>query len=149
MPKIDVRRRVPRPAKKIFALVADIESYPEFLPGCARARLFDRKEKNPRAELVFASKRLMLIGLPGEIAFTSAVSLNPEALTIEARQIEGLFESLTCIWRFKRISKTSCDVNCALRFAFRETWLHLAVTPLLKIAIWQTIAAFEARALKD
>ncbi|MEA1937918.1 MAG: SRPBCC family protein, partial [Pseudomonadota bacterium] len=44
-------RRLPYSCKQIFDLVADIERYPEFLPWCLDARVFERKKTNFLAEL--------------------------------------------------------------------------------------------------
>ncbi len=36
MPKFETNRHVAHPPEKMFALVADVEKYPEFLPMCRR-----------------------------------------------------------------------------------------------------------------
>ena len=39
MPKFNVKRRMPYTADQLYALVADVESYPQFLPWCSAARI--------------------------------------------------------------------------------------------------------------
>jgi coenzyme Q-binding protein COQ10 len=50
MPKHSERRRLPYRPEQMFALVADIERYPEFLPWCVGARIRRREGDTVHAE---------------------------------------------------------------------------------------------------
>ena len=51
MPKHSERRRLPYRPEQMFALVADIERYPEFLPWCVGARIRRREGDTVHADL--------------------------------------------------------------------------------------------------
>ena len=44
MPKFDTTRRVAHTPEQMFALVADIETYPQFLPLCEALTVRSRKQ---------------------------------------------------------------------------------------------------------
>ncbi|MEM9573601.1 MAG: SRPBCC family protein, partial [Pseudomonadota bacterium] len=52
MPKFESTRRVGHSAEKMFALVADIEKYPEFVPLCESLRIKQRREREGKQMLV-------------------------------------------------------------------------------------------------
>ena len=152
MPQIDVRRKIARPPRELFNLVADIETYPSFLPGCVGAKIHERREGENGlflvAELVFALKTLAALHLAPEERFLSSVVLSSENLVIEAEQMEGLFQHLRCQWFFEE-KEGGCAVRCFLDFSFRSRFLHYLATPLLDYAVARAVAAFEEVAMQN
>ena len=55
MPYFQELRQVPYGAEQMFGIVADIESYPAFLPWCVGARVLERRAAE-EAALKFAQK---------------------------------------------------------------------------------------------
>ena len=51
MPVVKKTALVPHSAKEIYALVNDVESYPDFLPWCKSTRLLSRTENEVCGEL--------------------------------------------------------------------------------------------------
>ena len=45
MPTHAEKRRMPYSADEMFALIADVAAYPEFLPWCSAARIRKRTER--------------------------------------------------------------------------------------------------------
>ena len=52
MPQFETIKHVRHPPDEMFALVADVEKYPEFLPLCEALTVRSRKERDGRTVLV-------------------------------------------------------------------------------------------------
>src|SRR5260370_14434164 len=86
MPTHAEQRVLPYTPEQLFALVADIERYPEFLPWCLAARVKER-----RADLVVAD---LVIGFRMfRERFTSRVALD-RPRRIDLTYAEGTFRRL-------------------------------------------------------
>lgn len=95
MPVIRRSVSVPHPAEAMFDLVADVESYPEFLPFCSGATELERDETSQVASVSFA-KKLPGIGKP---QFTTRNRLARPG-SIDVHLANGPFRKLEGTWRF-------------------------------------------------
>ncbi|MGH7005351.1 MAG: type II toxin-antitoxin system RatA family toxin, partial [Alphaproteobacteria bacterium] len=97
MPKFDTTRPVVHRAGQMFDLVADVESYPQFLPMCESLKVRSRKERDGKTLLIAD----MTVGykLIRE-TFTSQVLLKPQDTIIETKYIDGPFRYLDNRWQF-------------------------------------------------
>ncbi len=100
----------------MYAVVADIERYPEFLPWCAAVRIEKREHKDD-VELVTAEMTVAYHGLNER--YVSSVRLDKKALMIEARHVKGPFKRLDTRWRFCALKKGS-EIHFLIDFAFRN-----------------------------
>jgi len=82
----------------MFELVADLESYPRFIPNC-RSMEVRRDSRAGAADVRFA--RMTLSFGPITQAYTSRVVLDPTQRTIDARATDGPFSHLVSHWRFE------------------------------------------------
>ena len=98
MPSFRTVRRVPFTPQQMFAVVADVESYPEFLPLCEGLTVVGRKEQQAAGHDLTAT---MSVGY-GAITeqFTTHVLLDPAAGLIRVRHRDGPFTHLENEWRF-------------------------------------------------
>ena len=81
----------------MFALVADIEKYPQFLPLCTGLTVRSRKERDGRTLLVAD----MSVGYKAiRETFTTQVFLKPDERLIDVKYIDGPFRYLENHWRF-------------------------------------------------
>ena len=81
----------------MFALVADIEKYPQFLPLCTGLTVRSRKERDGRTLLVAD----MSVGYKAiRETFTTQVFLKPDERIIDVKYIDGPFRYLENHWRF-------------------------------------------------
>ena len=89
-------RHVPHSAAQMLTLVADVESYPRFIPHCEK--MVVRRDANDPSARFRATMHIRF----GPIAqsYTSAIVVDAEALTISAHAIDGPFSHLDSIWRF-------------------------------------------------
>lgn len=143
MPRFSKDHRVAFSAEQMFALVADIESYPLFLPLCESLSIRSRREKEGRQMLVAE----MGVGYKAiRQRFISQVLLNPAALQIDAKYLEGPFRRLDNRWRFEAISPNQCFVRFDIDYEFASPMLGLLMGSMFDIAFRRFTAAFEERA---
>lgn len=122
----------------MFALVADVERYPEFLPWCAAVRIRSREETTFTADLIAAFGAL-------RERFTSRVMLDHPARTITIEYIEGPFEHLMNRWTFVP-TETGCEVAFDIDFRFRSRTLEALISGMFTRAVEKMTGAFVARA---
>ncbi len=139
MPAHFEKRLLPYTPEQLFALVADIESYPEFLPWCAAARVLTRQGDIWTADLVIHFKALYE-------KYTSRVVLHPyNAITVDA--INGPFHHFHNAWRFLPAPDgVGTLLEFEIDFSFRSTLLNALIGMLFERALVKMIAAFETRA---
>mgnify|MGYP001464888062 CR=1 FL=1 len=124
----------------MFALVADVERYPEFLPWCAGVRIRSREESTFTADLIAAFGAL-------RERFTSRVVLDPGAKTITIEYIDGPFEHLKNRWVFAP-TESGCEVHFDIDFRFKSRTLEALISGMFTRAIEKMTGAFVARADK-
>jgi len=138
LPRHRETRRVPYSPEQMFALVADVERYPEFLPWCVATRIRSREERSFTADLIaaFAAFREQ---------YTSRVNLDPEGRLIVIEYLEGPFEHLTNRWQFQPVDG-GCDVEFDIDFRFRSRTLEALISGMFTKAIRKMTESFEQRA---
>ena len=144
MPKFDTTRSVSHSPEHMFALVADAEKYPEFLPLCEALVIKSRKEREGKTLLVAD----MTVGYKAiRETFTSQVLLDPDALTIEVQYLNGPFKYLSNRWTFLP-AKAGCDVRFFIDYEFKSRMLGMLMGSMFDVAFRRFSAAFEERADK-
>ncbi len=138
MPTHDERRVVGYSPEQIYALVADVERYPEFLPWCIAARVRRRENNLMVADLVIGFKMI-------RERFTSRVKLDPAARHIDVSYAEGPFKYLDNHWVFED-HPDGCVIDFYVDFEFRSRLLQKMMEALVHEAVRRMVRAFEARA---
>ncbi|WP_217570660.1 type II toxin-antitoxin system RatA family toxin [Mesorhizobium sp. GbtcB19] len=142
MPKFEATRRVAHTADEMFALVADIETYPQFLPLCESLTVRSRKERDGRTILVAD----MSIGYKAiRETFTTQVLLNPAEHAIDVKYIDGPFKYLSNIWRFDPAAG-GCEVHFFIDYEFKSRILGAVMGTMFDRAFRMFSEAFEKRA---
>lgn len=131
---------MPYTDEQMFALVADVERYPEFLPWVAALRIRAHEENTFTADVLAA------FGAFRE-KFTSRVTLHCETKTIVAEYIDGPFHHLKNRWHFTA-RDGGCDVEFDIDFALKSKMLESLIGGLFTRAIEKMTAAFDDRAHK-
>ncbi len=143
MPKFDVTRRVRHDADKMFALVADVEKYPQFLPLCEALTVRSRKDREERTVLVAD----MTVGYMAiRETFTTQVFLDPTARAIDVAYIDGPFKYLTNKWSFDQLADGGCDVRFSIDYEFKSRILGVMMGAMFDRAFRMFADAFEKRA---
>ena len=140
MPVVQQTRTVPFLPEQMFDLVVDVDQYPQFLPWCVASRIRERTEQHIIADLVIGLKMV-------RERFTSRVSMNRDALTVDTALVEGPFKHMTNNWRFRLADDgRSTEIHIHVDFAFRSALLQRLLEPLFEEAQRRLIGAFEKRA---
>jgi coenzyme Q-binding protein COQ10 len=135
-------RIVPYTADLMYAVVADVETYPKFLPWCRGLRVLKRERVKGR-EVLYAD---MLIGFGSfRERYTSRVLLDPEARRIDVTQSEGVFRRLETHWSFTPEGE-SCRVDFSIEFEFKSRLLGAVAGKAFANVLLEMSQAFEARA---
>jgi len=145
MPQFETTRVTRHTADQMFALVADIEAYPQFLPLCEALSVQSRKERDGKTLLVAA----MSVGYKAiRETFTTQVLLKPDDKVIEVKYIDGPFKYLTNTWRFADIAGGGCDVHFYIDYEFKSRILGALMGSMFDRAFRMFTDAFEKRADK-
>ncbi len=134
---------MPYSADEMYALVADVESYAEFLPWCAASRVRDRR-KTETGEVLEVD--LVVSFRVFRESFGSRVTLQPEQHRIDVEYLEGPFRYLNNHWHFEPISKTECEADFFVDFEFRSRLLQSLIGVVFNEAMRRIVRAFEQRA---
>jgi coenzyme Q-binding protein COQ10 len=145
MPKFDTVRRVPHSPEQMFALVADVEKYPQFLPMCEALTVRSRKERDGVTVLVAD----MSVGYKAiRETFTSQVVLKPEELVIDVKYIDGPFRYLRNGWAFVAAPDGGCHVKFDIDYEFKSRILGAVMGAVFDRAFRTFAGAFEKRAVE-
>lgn len=129
---------VPHSAERMFALVADVAAYPEFLPGCTRGQVL-------RDEGAETTASLSLARGPFDATFTTRNTLvPPRQLTMEL--IDGPFKALHGQWTFTPLGEAGCRADLTVRFEFRSRAVDLLMGPAFERLCNEIVDAFVQRA---
>ena len=129
---------VNKPPAELFALINDIESYPQFLPWCTHARVLSRSPTE-----IVATIGVRQGPLHGE--FTTRNTLEP-ARRIDMSLVSGPFRTLAGEWRLTPIDPEGCRVELTMRFAFSHRLTALLFEPKFAATIGSLVDAFVVRA---
>ncbi|MCO6382153.1 MAG: type II toxin-antitoxin system RatA family toxin [Vannielia sp.] len=147
-------RQLPYSVQEIYDLVADVASYPKFLPWTAAARIRSQKpvaaDELEHGQQRFGPCEIMEADLVISFkvfreTFLSRVWLFPEAKRIETRYIDGPFKHMRSVWQLKAV-KGGCEVHFEVDFEFRNRILQGAAGMFFNEAMQRIVRAFEKRA---
>lgn len=143
MPIHEEHRTLPYSAAQMYALVADVAAYPEFLPWTAAARIRSRRPfeggEVMEADLIISFKVF-------RERFGSRVTLWPERHAIDTEYIDGPFRHMKSHWRFTPLEDGGCEVDFRVDFEFRNAILQRLIGVVFNEAMLRIVRAFERRA---
>ena len=132
------QRRLPHSQQQMFSLVADVESYPEFLPWCIGARVFRHEGDAFYADLVVGFRML-------REKFTSKVELR-EPERIDVTYLDGPLKHLHNCWIFLPDGDDACIIDFEIEFQFRSRMFQKLAGTMFTEAVNRMVKAFEKRA---
>jgi ribosome-associated toxin RatA of RatAB toxin-antitoxin module len=127
-----------QPPARLFALINDIESYPQFLPWCTHASVRSRTPQE-----VVATIGVRQGALAGE--FTTRNTLEADR-RIRMQLVSGPFRALEGEWLLSELAGGGCRVELSMRFAFRNALTGLLFEPSFAATVGSLVDAFVARA---
>ena len=128
---------VNQPPARLYALINDIESYPQFLPWCSHASVESRTP-----EEIVATLGVRQGALQGE--FTTRNTLEPER-SVRMQLVSGPFRELEGLWLLTPV-EAGCRVDLTMRFAFKNSLTGLLFEPKFAATVGSLVDAFVARA---
>ncbi|MDP0927032.1 type II toxin-antitoxin system RatA family toxin [Paracoccus onubensis] len=149
MPHHQDNRDLPYSARQMFDLVADIESYPQFLPWNSAARIRSRQTRPDGAEEIAAD--LVVSFKVFRERFGSRVVLwpaEPESgkLKIDTEYLDGPFRHMQSGWTFMDLPDGGCRIEFFVDFEFRNAILQKLIGVVFHEAMSRIVKAFETRA---
>jgi len=139
----ETRHRVAHSADEMFALVASIEDYPQFLPLCEALEVKGRAFTEGKETLIAT----MTVGyrLVRE-SFTTEVILDKSSRTIFVSYLDGPFAHLESRWRFEPVDAETSEIDFYIAYSFRSKLFERLIGGLFDKAVRKYTEAFEARA---
>lgn len=125
-------------SREMFALVDDIDTYPEFLPWCGSAAVISRSESEVKAKIEIAHKGIRK-------TFTT-LNILQQGSRIEMQLVDGPFKSLHGYWVFDTLKADACKVSLDLDYEFSNALLSLVVGPVFNQIANTLVDAFCSRA---
>ena len=127
-------------ASEMYALVNDIEAYPQFLPWCRSTQILSRAEDEVRATIEMVKGGV-------HKSFTTSNRMQKHKM-IDIRLLEGPFKRLEGYWRFEPLRADACKVSLDMEFEFSSAILRKVVEPVFKQIANSLVDAFCKRAVE-
>lgn len=143
MPSYATTYDVEHSADDMFALAADIVSYPEFVPLCSGMEIISQGKEG---DTDWIEARMSVAAGPFHETFTCRVVLDRERYSISVRASDGPFKKLSNDWSFEPLSQKSCRVRFSLNYEFRSLALRFALGSVSESAFGRYAEAFQDRA---
>ena len=122
----------------MYALINDIERYPEFVPWCAAARVDSRKDGEVVATLNIKRG-------PLRAEFTTRNLLEPDRRVL-MQFVSGPFRVLEGLWTLSPLGELGCRVELEMRFEFANRVAGTLFEPLFEDTAASLVDAFVKRA---
>lgn len=126
-------------AAKMYALVADVEAYPQFLPWCSGAEVQLLGEHKAMATL-----HVNYHGLRQH--FTTENHMEAGAL-IEMKLVNGPFRHLDGFWRFAPLAEQACKVEFRLNYELSGKLMEKMAGPVFNHIANTFVEVFVKRAV--
>jgi len=142
MPKASVKKLIQCKKEQLIDLVLDIEKYPEFVPFCVDAKVYEKKDKD---NLLLIVADLTIGKGPFKDTYKSDVKYNKKEDSIFVTNHDGPLKHLENTWLFKEqnnITEVSFDVD----FELKNEFLNLVMTKSFQFALDRIAEAFQKRA---
>ena len=144
MPKASVKRLIECNKDQLIDLVLDIEKYPEFVPFCLDAHVYQKKNDG---DLVLIIADLTIGKGPFKDTYKSDVKFNKKDNTINVTNIGGPLNHLKNIWHFKQQDRGT-EISFDIDFEIENKFLNIVMTKSFQFGLDKIADAFQKRAEK-
>ena len=148
MPKFSTTHRVDFTPQQIFAVVADVGSYKEFLPLVERSTVRNRKpavdgNDDFGADLLVGYKKMGI-----QESFSSQVQTSQKELSISAISSGNAVKKLISSWKIAAVEDGKSEITFAVDYEMKSPMLQMLMKGMFDMAARKIMSAFEARAEK-
>ena len=144
MPKASVKRLIECKKEDLIDLVLDIEKYPEFVPFCHDAKIYNNKNEDDKTKIIAD----LTIGKgPFKDTYKSDVLYNKKDSSIFVKNLDGPLNHLSNEWKF--ISKNNfTEVTFDIDFEIENKFLNILMEKSFEFGLNRIADAFQKRAEK-
>ena len=142
MPKASVKRLIECKKKDLINLVLDIEKYPEFVPFCYAAKIYETSEKDNQIKIIAD----LTIGKgPFKDTYKSDVRYNKNEDIIFVTNIDGPLNHLENKWYFKQ-KKENTEISFYINFEIENRFLNIIMEKSFQFGLNKIADSFQKRA---
>ena len=142
MPKASVKRLIECNKNQLIDLVLDIEKYPEFVPFCLNAHVYEKKNEGDITKIVAD----LTIGKgPFKDTYKSDVKFNKIDSTINVTNIGGPLNHLKNTWHFEE-RENGTVISFNIDFEIENKFLNIVMTKSFQFGLDKIADAFQKRA---
>lgn len=138
MRQVDRTALVPFTPAQMFALVADIERYPEFVPSVVAAKVLKREENT-----IFGQLEMERAGVREK--FTTRNDFE-EPTRMSLALVEGPFRLLDGLWTFEALGDRGTKIRLTIRFEFKNPITAMLLSRSFEKTCADMVDAFVLRA---
>ena len=143
MPKASVKRLIECEKKDLIELVLDIEKYPEFVPFCFDAKIYENKQDGDLQKIIAD----LTIGKgPFKDTYKSDVAFNKKTDSIYVKNIEGPLNHLTNNWTFTDKNNGITEITFDIDFEIKNKFLNSLMVVSFQFGLEKIADAFQKRA---
>ena len=142
MPKASVKRLIECNKEQLIELVLDIKKYPEFVPFCLDAHIYEKKEKG---DLISIIADLTIGRGPLKDTYKSDVQYNKKDDTIKVVNIGGPLKYLENNWNFIDLERRT-QIFFDIDFEIENKFLNIIMTKSFQFGSDKIADAFQERA---
>ena len=144
MPKASVKKLIECKKEQLINLVLDIEKYPEFVPFCIGAKVY---EKKVQGNLLLIVGDLTIGKGPFKDTYKSDVKYNKKEDSIFVTNLDGPLKHLENTWHFKEKNNVT-EISFEVDFELKNEFLNIVMTKSFQFALDKIAEAFQKRAEK-
>ena len=138
MTRISKKADVKYSANQMYALVNDIEAYPDFLPWCTDASITTRNSDTLIAVVSISIGKIKKI-------FITQNTMQKDS-SISMKLIKGPFKKLNGEWKFQNNPESGSIVSLKMEFEFKNKLLKYAFGSAFRVITDSLVDAFVERA---
>ena len=143
MPKASVKRLIECEKKDLIELVLDIEKYPEFVPFCFDAKIYENKKDGDLQKIIAD----LTIGKgPFKDTYKSDVAFNKKTDSIYVKNIDGPLNHLTNNWTFTDKNDGITEITFDIDFEIKNKFLNSLMVVSFQFGLEKIADAFQKRA---
>lgn len=143
MPRHHIEKILPYTPDQLFALVGNVDAYPEFVPWIQSMRTWNARSEGEGISLVDAQAGVGFAFLKEK--FSTRVRRDAAARQVDVQLLSGPFKHLANRWRFVEVpggTKIEFDID----FEFKSRLLSGMLAANFHHAVDKLMSCFEARA---
>ena len=143
MPKASVKRLIECKKSDLISLVLDIEKYPQFVPFCYDAKIYENKKEG---ELIRIIADLTIGKGPFKDTYKSDVVFNKKEDSIFVKNMEGPLNHLSNNWTFSDRKNGITEVTFDIDFEIKNKFLNSLMVVSFQFGLEKIADAFQKRA---